>query len=600
MSNPAPQSQAVQAQLTALLFRNAGIGQAVNLLVASLLAYLGYISRPGPVIVFWWAWMCALSLSRYRLSLRFVAANPAADQAATWRDRYVRSIAMISLSWLVGGGLIMWGNSDPYRFMVGLALAGMVAGAVPILAPVRLAFRIYAVTILLGVALIVFAFAGQSLHWVFGILTLVFLGGVLSSANYLNQTLEASIQLGLEKSELVAGLEKARNDAEAANMAKSEFLATMSHEIRTPMNGILGFAQLLMMSGQTDEERQEQARILFNSAQTLLTLLNDILDFSKIEAGKVELERLAFDPGQLIHESVRLLTPPAVEKGLAIEAAWHGATGQRYWSDPNRLRQMLSNLIGNAIKFTAKGHVRIEGREVERDGDRALLEFSVSDSGIGIPESKRKLLFRAFSQVDSSVTREYGGTGLGLSIVRRLALLMDGDVGIEDAPGQGARVWFRIRASLVGAGEDTRQASRARPFLRTDAPRPDAEHFVLVAEDNPVNRVLVEQTLKKLQIRCQIVDNGLGAVNAITSGASPDLILMDCQMPVMDGFTATENIRRWEREGDRLPVPIVALTASAFQEDRDRCLAAGMDDFLTKPFTIDDLVVMMEKWTQDR
>jgi signal transduction histidine kinase/CheY-like chemotaxis protein len=598
MSNSAPRSLAVQAQLTALLFRNAGIGQAVNLLVASLLAYLGYISQPGPVIVFWWAWMCALSLSRYRLSLRFVAACPAADQAATWRNRYVRSIALTSLSWLVGGGLIMWGNSDSYRFMVGLALAGMVAGAVPILASVRLAFQIYAVTILLGVALMVFAFAGQPLHWVFGILTLVFLGGALSSANYLNQTLEASIQLSLEKSELVAGLEKARNDAEAANMAKSEFLATMSHEIRTPMNGILGFAQLLMMSGQTDEERQEQARILFNSAQTLLTLLNDILDFSKIEAGKVELERLAFDPGQLIHESSRLLMPPAAEKGLAIEAMWHGAEGQRYWSDPNRLRQMLANLIGNAIKFTAKGHVRIEGREVERDADRALLEFSVSDSGIGIPESKRKLLFRAFSQVDSSVTRQYGGTGLGLSIVRRLALLMDGEVGIEDAPGQGTRVWFRIRASLVGAGEDTRQASRKKPFLRTDAPHPDAERFVLVAEDNPVNRVLVEQTLKKLQIRCQIVDNGLGAVNAITSGAAPDLILMDCQMPVMDGFTATENIRRWEREGDRLPVPIVALTASAFQEDRDRCLAAGMDDFLTKPFTIDDLVVMMEKWTR--
>jgi len=362
------------------------------------------------------------------------------------------------------------------------------------------------------------------------------------------------------------------------------------------MNGILGMAQLLLLPDLSKEEGNEYARTILNSGQTLLTLLNDILDFSKIEAGKLEFSAVAFDPAQLVRETVTLFTGAVREKGIVIDTDCQGTGGARYRADSTRLRQMLANLVSNAVKFTTQGFVRVDAREISRDRGTALLEFSVSDSGIGIPVDKQSLLFKPFSQADSSTTREYGGTGLGLSIVRRLAEMMGGEVGVESESGQGARFWFRIRAELIAAGAVCREAERAsvgdsRPRAASESPR-----RILVVDDNMVNLRVAQAMLRKLGVEANAAENGLEATQAATAAERPDLILMDVQMPLMDGLEATRRIRAWEQANNQPRLVIVALTAGAFAEDYEHCIAAGMDDFLAKPINHDQLQQLLGKW----
>lgn len=380
-----------------------------------------------------------------------------------------------------------------------------------------------------------------------------------------------------------------KQQAEIANTEKSRFLATMSHEIRTPLNGVLGMAQLLLMDDVSETERHEYARTIMSSGQILLALLNDVLDISKIEAGKFELLNEVFSPRQILDETSNLFAQLAQAKGLNLEAAWHGPPARRYKGDPIRLRQILSNLVGNAIKFSNTGFVRIEANEIQSPDNKAMLEFSVTDSGIGIPADKQALLFRPFSQADTSTTREFGGTGLGLSITRNLARLMGGDAGVSSEVGKGSHFWFRVPANTQSDNEESRRTPRPGKPPGTSEARPRASGHVLIAEDNPTNRKIVEALLNKLGIRSMCVCNGQEAVEAVTGDQRPDLVLMDVQMPIMDGLTATEHIRRWEKETGGAHLPIIALTAGAFAEDRQHCLDAGMDDFLTKPIKFEQL-----------
>jgi signal transduction histidine kinase len=426
--------------------------------------------------------------------------------------------------------------------------------------------------------------------WLFGLSTLVatilMVIGLLALVRQLKRR-EADM----------AEMERLKIEAETANLAKSQFLATMSHEIRTPMNGVLGMAQLLLLPQLSEAERLDYARTILNSGQTLLSLLNDILDHSKVEAGKLDLHLGACEPQQMLEEITALFAEPAKAKGLRIEASWHGMLGQRYRGDPIRLRQMLANLVSNAVKFTARGSVSLLAREIGRDGKFAILEFSVTDSGIGIAKEKQELLFKPFSQADSSTTREYGGSGLGLSIVRSLALLMGGEVGVDSQFGKGSRFWFTARLEALAATEESRQAVRPADIATLPARPASSGKKVLVVDDSKVNRKIVELQLGKLGFEASGVADGKAAVDLLCGGEPrPDLVLMDVQMPVLDGCEATEIIRRWEAEHGQPRLPIIALTAGAYAEDRQNCFDSGMDDFLTKPVDMNKLAATIEKW----
>ncbi|HXQ99518.1 MAG TPA: response regulator [Pseudomonas sp.] len=409
------------------------------------------------------------------------------------------------------------------------------------------------------------------------------LGDLARHINNLAQGLEKASR---EQKKAMDELIRTQEEAERANSAKSEFLAMMSHELRTPMNGVLGMLQLMETTRMT-EEQAEYAALATESTEHLLRVINDILDFSRFERDALELENIAFNLADLIATSVQAFAHNAQQRGLALELDLPpGLDLLRVKGDPTRIRQILVNLIGNALKFTEFGSVRVETAWQRQDAQQILFTCAVRDSGIGISPQLLESMFDAFQQADNSISRRYGGTGLGLPIARNLAQRMGGSLHAQSSEGLGSVFELQIPLCLVQQEDPAPQ-----PGATGDAPQ-ERDGCVLLVEDNPVNRTVVEAMLRSLGLQVSVAGDGAEAVS-MAGKETFALILMDCRLPVMDGYEATRRIRQ-------LPglqtLPIIALTANARHGDRDLCLQAGMNDYLAKPFKRTDLQQVLQRW----
>jgi signal transduction histidine kinase/ActR/RegA family two-component response regulator len=549
-----------------------------------------------------WVWLgVMLAISGYRLWLAaaFHRVELAAAAVPRWALRYVSGTTAAGLGW----GASVWlfptlEQNGTLGIVHVLILAGLTTGAARLLLPLRPGSVTYLLAVMAPLALKFFAQADVS-GVVAGLCVTAFVVYMIRAADRIHRALAEAIVTRLEREALAvqlqaqnqqresreAELRDARERAELASRAKGDFLATLSHEIRTPMNGVLGMLRIVRDTPLTADQR-DYVKTATDSAETLLLLLNDVLDFARIEAGRLELQPAPFPPATAARAVAEIMHTRARDKGLQFNLQIDDNVPHTVVGDAGRVRQILVALIGNAIKFTERGRVDLTVACVERTEARAVLHFTVSDTGIGIDSASLERLFKPFTQADTSLGRRYGGTGLGLAISTRLAQAMGGLIQVQSTLNQGTT--FRLILPCSVPDVVTAPATAEAPRATT----PTLHGRVLVVEDDSVNRQVMELFLKKMRVATKFAPDGDTAIRLATSETF-DVILMDCQLPGIDGLETTRRIRR-KLEGGR-PVKIIALTANAGRSFRDSCLAAGMDDFVTKPVRLEILVDVLQR-----
>lgn len=560
-----------------------------NLVMAAVFSTLMWGVLSGQVdsglLALWWIAVNGLSLWRYHLIRAYGKASDTLTQARRWARGFVVRTACSGGVWGLLGTLLYPPDGNPYQAIAIIAILGIAAVSIFSLSGLVVAYAALILPMLLPPSISLIGF-GAPAERVIGIGGFLFICIALLNARRLHNQVTEQLRLKFQLAAALEQSEQAKQAADMANRAKSQFLANMSHEIRTPLNGVLGMAQLLMQTPMNERQRHFLTT-LNHSGEHLLALINQILDFSRIEAGRMELSPEDFDLRRTVADITDLLAARAAEKKLKLVVTVAEDVPDRLHGDAGRLRQILVNLIGNALKFTEQGHIEVMVTRVEGCEDGApLLRFQVKDTGIGIAREKQALVFEAFSQADNSHTRRYGGAGLGLAISQELTRLLGGEMELRSEPGLGSS--FSFTARFLSA----REASAEAP-APVACPRWSGR--ALLVEDNPVNQLLAETLLGECGLAVETAGNGVEAVERVQANTY-DVIFMDCQMPEMDGYEASRRIREWESAAERTRTPIVALTANALPSDRERCLAAGMDDYLSKPFLLEDIERLVSRW----
>ncbi|MCF6282007.1 MAG: response regulator [Candidatus Polarisedimenticolaceae bacterium] len=596
------EAELITTEQVKLLYANARASNVVVVLLGILCVSILWGKADHQALLIWLAILTTSVVIRLTLAHRYYS-QPESLSNQAFIQRYTITSFMVGSSWGLLCQFIYTSDSLFVTYFVIVVIIIITTASVPVLAAVKQTFMAACIPQIFALFFTLIATGDvDSQLSAFG--PLLYFGLMLSTGKNLNRRIIQAIQLEIHNKVLIGQLtneiaqrERTQQDliiakevAEKANKSKSEFLANMSHEIRTPMNAIIGMANLALQR-ESDPKQQDYLEKIGLSSQHLLGVINHILDFSKIEAGKLDIEETDFSLHQVISTLTTIVSEAATSKGLTLKFDIDPALEIPLRGDPLRLGQILINLTNNAIKFTEHGSINIHVALLEASEKSLLVNFEVQDSGIGISVEEQQKLFESFQQADTSITRKYGGSGLGLAICKQLTQLMDGEIGVRSHLGQGSTFWFTI---YLGRG--TEQTKQTTNGISNDLLSSLAGRHILIADDNRLNQQVAQELLQNVGITVELAEDGVIALEKVTNGHF-DAVLMDVQMPNMDGLEATSKIRA---HAENSTLPIIAITANVAKEERQKCLAAGMNDFVSKPVEPNILYSTLAKWLQPK